>query len=62
MEKDLTSKILDFNWKINEESNKLEEMVKSEIGGLHEEIDREREERVNSDQMLLQSMQKLFAL
>lgn len=53
MEKDLTSKILDFNWKINEESNKLEEMVKSEIGGLHEEIDREREERVNSDQMLL---------
>lgn len=52
MERELTSKILDFNWKVKEESDKLEEMVKAEISGLMEEIDREKKERIASDQIL----------
>jgi len=52
MERDLTSKILDFNWKVKEESDKLEDIVKAEITGLMEEIERERKERIASDQIL----------
>ncbi|CDW72863.1 UNKNOWN [Stylonychia lemnae] len=60
MERELTSKILDFNWKVKEESDKLEEMVKAEISGLMEEIDREKKERIASDQILTQNMQKFM--
>ena len=32
MESEMVRKILEFNWKTKEESEKLEEMVKNEVG------------------------------
>eukprot|EP00347_Sterkiella_histriomuscorum_P020996 403335661 len=62
MERELTRRILEFNWKVKEESDKLEDMVKAEIAGIREEIDREREERQIKDQDLLNGMQRLFVI
>lgn len=38
MEKELTRKILEFNFKVKEECDKLEDLVKSEICAIKEEI------------------------
>ena len=45
--------IMDFNYKVKEEQQKIEEMVKGEVNGLKEEIEREVTERRVNDQNLI---------
>lgn len=56
MEKDMTHKIVEFNFKVHKESEILEATVKAELHGLREELERERSERVANDQALLNSV------
>lgn len=56
MEKEMTQKIIEFNFKVHQEADLLDQTVKSELNGLREEIERERVERLNNDQALLESV------
>ena len=60
MEKMLTHKILDFNWKVKEESDKLEDMAKAEFASLKEQISIETEERAKKDQESLENVKKFL--
>jgi len=49
MEKEMTQRIIEFNFKVHEEAQKLDAEVKSELNGLREELYRERELRAADD-------------
>ena len=53
MENEITQKILEYNYKVKDESKLLEEMGKSELIGIREEIDKETKERISNDKELL---------
>mgnify|MGYP001607955138 CR=1 FL=1 len=53
MENEITQKILEYNYKVKGESKLLEEMGKSELIGIREEIDKETKERISNDKELL---------
>ncbi len=48
-EKDMTQKILEFNFKVRQEADQLDATVKNELHGLREEIERETTERMTND-------------
>ena len=48
-EKDMTQKILEFNFKVKQEADQLDATVKNELHGLREEIERETTERMTND-------------
>ena len=48
-EKEATRRIIEFNFKVSEEAEKLDQTVKGELNGLREALDREREERAIED-------------
>jgi hypothetical protein len=56
MEKEMTQRILQFNFKVKQEANLLDETAKSELNALREELERERIERATSDQALLENV------
>jgi hypothetical protein len=63
MEGEMISKILEFNMKVREEGDKLEETGKCELSSIREEIDRETKERSKSDNELLEAVNEfLFKL
>jgi|LauGreDrversion4_2_1035121.scaffolds.fasta_scaffold33147_7 hypothetical protein len=56
MEKDMTARIVSFNLRVVKEAQSLDATVKAELHGLREELQREREERQEYDQSLLDSV------
>ena len=60
MEREMTKRILEFNFKVKEEAIKLEETVRAELNGLREEIDREQFERKTSDESLLEGVRNFL--
>ena len=56
MEKEMTQKIIEFNFKVHEEAVKLDQEVKSELNGLRTELFREQAVRADADQGLLKSV------
>ena len=48
-EKDMTQKIVEFNFKVKQEADQLDATVKNELHGLSEEIERETTERMTND-------------
>ncbi|TNV73713.1 hypothetical protein FGO68_gene2546 [Halteria grandinella] len=56
MEKEMTQKIVEFNFRVKQEAGMLDETVKNELNALREEIERERGERIGSDQAMLQNV------
>ena len=56
MEKDMTARIVSFNLRVEKEAQSLDATVKAELHGLREELQREREERQEYDQSLLDSV------
>lgn len=49
IEKDMTQRIIEFNFKVHEESVKLDQEVKSELAGLRTELVRESQVRAEAD-------------
>ncbi len=63
MEGDMIGRILEWNMKVREEGDKLEETGKSELGGVREEVEKESKERSRSDKELLEAVNEfLFKL
>lgn len=56
MEREMTKRILEFNYKVKEEATRLEDTVRAELNGLREEIDREQLERKANDESLLEGV------
>lgn len=56
MEKEMTQKIIEFNFKVHEDAVKLDQEVKSELYGLIQELVREQQVRAEADQALLKSV------
>ncbi len=56
----MTKMILDFNFKVKEEADKLEEIVKAELSAIREEIIREENERKISDEALLEGVKQFL--
>mmetsp|Transcript_29830 Transcript_29830/g.22116 ORF Transcript_29830/g.22116 Transcript_29830/m.22116 type:complete len:95 (+) Transcript_29830:252-536(+) len=48
------SQIMEFNWKVAEEQEKLEELAKSELKGVQVELQEEAAERAKRDKELVQ--------
>jgi hypothetical protein len=55
-EREMTQKILDFNYKVRGESRELEEGIKLELSGVREEIVKEKKLRTEADQTLLKGV------
>jgi hypothetical protein len=56
MEKEMTQKIIEFNFKVHEDAVKLDQEVKYELYGLRQELVREQQVRAEADQTLLKSV------
>lgn len=52
----MTLKIMEFNFKVHQQSEELDSTVKTELNGIREELERERTERVINDQSLLEGV------
>lgn len=55
MDKNMSHKIMDYNYKVKDEATKLEEQVKIELAAIREEVQRESTERKQVDQSLISS-------
>ncbi len=56
MEKDMTQRIIEFNFKVHEDSVTLDQEVKSELAGIRTELVRESQVRADADQALLKNV------
>lgn len=56
MEREMTSRVVQFNLGVRQKAQELDATVKSELHALREELERERAERQAYDQSLLDSV------
>lgn len=56
MEREMAKRIMEFNMKVKEEETKIQEIVKAEVAGIREEIEREENERALADQSMLDAV------